>query len=126
MANKTSTAQEAGIAADPKTQGKTTPEADHDRVVMASRRADGTPAQSKDFEYIGDKETAVTAARTQLTEQAVSATDVAVRGVADVGAGDGEPDPAVAEIKAAHDSAAKRAEGKAESEVNANHGGLGA
>lgn len=123
---KTTTAQDAGIAADPKTQGNVTPEADHDRVVMASRRPDGSPAQSDNFEFIGDKDTAISAAKTQLSEQAVSAADVAIRGVTTAGAGgSGEPDPAVAEIQKAHESAAKKAESRAESDVNANHGGLG-
>ncbi len=126
-APKTKTATEVGIAADPKTQGKVTPEADHDRVVMASRLPDGTPAQSANWEFIGPKEDAVAAAQEQRAQQAVSAVDVAIRGVATAGAaaGVGEPDPAVSEIKAAHDQAAEAARKEAESEVNSHHAGLG-
>lgn len=122
----TPTAQKVGIAAEPDTQGKVTPKADHDRVVMASRLPDGTPAQTPTFEYIGDKDVAIHAAKRQLSEQAVSAADVAIRGVTSADAiGPGEPDPAVQEIKDAHEAAAKAAESRAESEVNKNHAGLG-
>lgn len=124
----TPTAQKAGIAADPKTQGKVTPDADHDRVVMASRLPDGTPAQTSTFEFIGDKQVAIDAAKRQLTEQAVSAADVAIRGVTSEtaeGVGSSDPDAAVQEIKDAHEAAKKDAESRAESEVNKNHAGLG-
>lgn len=109
------------------TTTKTSAPADHDRVVMASRRADGTPAQTAGFEYIGDKETAVEAAKVQLAEQAVSAVDVAKRGVTDTDGADqgNEPDPDVKALKKAHDAAAAAAEKRAESEVNAAHKGLG-
>ncbi len=106
------------------------PEPDHDRIVIASRRPDGSPAQSEGFEYIGPKDQAVTAAKAQLSEQAVSAVDVAVRGVttepADNGEGSSEPDPGVQEIIDAHGAAVSAAESKAESEVNSAHKGLGA
>lgn len=126
----TPTAQKAGIAADPKTQGRVTPDADHDRVVMASRRADGTPDQTPDFEYIGPKDRVLAAAKQQLAEQAVSAVDVAIRGVSSDAANPGEegssaPDAAVQEIKDAHDKAAAAAHKRAEAEVNENHKGLG-
>jgi len=127
---KTSTAVEAGIAADPKTQGKTTPQGDHDRVVMASRRPDGTPAQTEDFEFIGPRDFAIKAAQEQRAQQAVSAVDVAIRGVTTSAQGEGnegssEPDPAVSEIKAAHDKAADAARKEAEKEVESRHAGLG-
>lgn len=132
MPEKTDTpkAREADVAADPKTQGKVTPDADHDRVVMASRRADGTPDQTDPFEYIGDKDTAIAAAKVQLGQQAASAVDIAIRGVTAGPGGPGtasagEPDPAVQEIKDAHDEAIAAAEKKAEAEVKAHHAGLG-
>ncbi len=93
---------------------------DHDRVVMASRRPDGTPAQTADFTYIGDEESSVAAAKYQLAEQAVSAADVRERGVSTGDAGDtGEPDPDVRKLQKTHESAASAAEKAAESEVKA-------
>jgi hypothetical protein len=97
---------------------------DHDRVVMASRQADGTPDQTPDFEYIGDKETTLKATKTQLTEQAVSAVDVAERGVTSAstasedGTGDAQ-DPSIADMAEKHGTAKDAAESAAESEVNA-------
>ncbi len=93
---------------------------DHDRVVMASRKADGTPDQTADFTYIGDKETSIEATKTQLAQQASSAVDVAKRGVSTVeedGTGSSKPDPAAQELIKAHQSAAKAAETKAKAEV---------
>lgn len=109
-----------------KNQGKVTPDADHDRIVMASRSPDGTPAQFEP-EFIGDKETAEKAAATQLSEQKVSAADVAIRGVATEGSAEGssEPDAAVAKIVDAHKSAEKKAEAQAKSEISKLHEGLG-
>lgn len=102
---------------------------DHDRVVMASRKADGTPDQTPDFEYIGDKETTLRATKEQLTQQAVSAVDVAERGVTSSEAGgddkSGLPatgpqsDPSIAALADKHDAAKSAAESAAESEVNA-------
>lgn len=46
-----------------------------DRVVMASRTADGTPVQSEGFEFVGDKEFVQAAATEQLSQIAVSAED---------------------------------------------------
>ncbi len=112
------------------TKSNPIPEPDHDRVVIASRRPDGSPAQSEGFEYIGPKEQAVAAAKAQLAEQAVSAVDVAVRGVTtdtgDNGEGSSRPDPGVQDIIDAHGAAVSAAESKAESEVNSAHKGLGA
>lgn len=106
-------------------QGRVTKDADHDRIVMASRAPDGTPNQH-DPEFIGDKDVAVEAAKTQLTEQKVSAVDQAIRGVSDEEAGGGsKPDPQVAEIKKAHEAAAASAGKQAEAEVNKLHEGLG-
>ena len=115
------------------TQSKPTASAaghgDHDRIVMASRRADGTMDQLNP-EFIGDKETAVAAAKEQLAVQAVSAVDVAARGVtagpADDGTGSSEPDAEVKALKEAHDKAADEAKAKAEREVEQLHKGLGA
>ncbi|MET9943088.1 hypothetical protein, partial [Streptomyces halstedii] len=70
---------------------------DHDRIVMASRRADGSMDQNRP-EFIGDPEVAVAAAKEQLGQQAASAVDVAARGVSSTPEGEGssEPDPDVA------------------------------
>lgn len=101
-------------------------EGDHDRVVMLSRRPDGSPDQINP-EVIGDKDFAIAAAKEQLAQQAVSAVDVAIRGASDAGTDLGsEPDPEVQAIKDAHDAAAASAEKKAEAEINALHQGLGA
>lgn len=95
---------------------------DHDRVVMLSLKADGTPDQHNP-EIVGDKEFAVAAAKRQFAEQAVSAVDVAERGVT-AGGGDEVPqDPGIEKLKKTHDSAASSAEKKAESVVNSLHQG---
>jgi len=93
---------------------------DHDRVVQASRKADGTPDQTPDFTYIGDKETSIRATEEQLTQQRVSAEDVRLRGASTAGtdgSGPGEPDAAVKKIADAHEKAAKSAASDAKSEV---------
>lgn len=99
---------------------------DKDRVVMASRLADGTPDQTPNFEYIGDKEVTLAATKTQLTEQAVSAVDVAERGVSsEPESADGSPstgpqsDPSIGAMADLHEAAKDAAESAAESEVNA-------
>ncbi|MEU6527869.1 hypothetical protein ABZ869_01590 [Streptomyces sp. NPDC046928] len=101
---------------------------DHDRIVMASRRADGSMDQVNP-EFIGDKDTAIAAAKEQLAVQAVSAVDVAARGVSasptDDGTGSSEPDADVAALKEAHDKAKATAEDQAEREVERLHQGLG-
>jgi hypothetical protein len=101
---------------------------DHDRIVMASRRADGSMDQVNP-EFIGDKDVAIAAAKEQLAVQAVSAVDVAARGVSagptDDGTGSSEPDADVKALKDAQEAAVKAAESKAESEVNERHQGLG-
>lgn len=121
MPDKETTAKEPASPASAAVGG------DHDRVVMASRKADGTPDQTPDFEYIGDKETTLKATKTQLTEQAVSAADVAERGVTSGEAEDDsglpgrgpQSDPSIAAIDDRHQKAAKAAEKAAESEVDA-------
>ena len=101
---------------------------DHDRIVMASRRADGSMDQV-DPEFIGDKETAIAAAEEQLAVQAASAVDVAARGVSAGPAGDGtrssEPDAEVKALKEAQDKAVEDAKAKAKAEVEQRHQGLG-
>ncbi|SED26972.1 hypothetical protein SAMN05216532_4013 [Streptomyces sp. 2231.1] len=99
---------------------------DHDRIVMASRRADGSMDQINP-EFIGDKATAVAAAEKQLAEQAASAVDVAARGVTS-GQGDegsSEPDAEVKALKDAQDKAIERAKAQAAAEVQQRHQGLG-
>lgn len=99
---------------------------DHDRIVMASRRADGSLDQLNP-EFIGDRETTLAANKLQLATQAASAVDVAARGVTtpEGGAGDSEPDAEVQALKDAQDAAVKAAEAKAEREVDELHKGLG-
>ncbi|MBK3542539.1 hypothetical protein [Streptomyces sp. MBT60] len=99
---------------------------DHDRIVMASRRADGSMDQVAP-EFIGDKDVAIAAAKEQLAQQAASAVDVAARGVSATaeGVGSSEPDPDVAALKEAQDKAIASAESQAEREVNDLHKGLG-
>jgi hypothetical protein len=115
------------------TQGAVRADADHDRVVMASRAPDGTPAQF-DPEYIGPKDVVEEAAAEQLTQQKVSAVDQAERGVVDTGGvlasdqtseGSSEPDPVVGKLVKAHESAEKAAKRQAKSEVDSLHKGLG-
>jgi hypothetical protein len=113
-------------------QDKPTPKAaehgDHDRIVMASRRADGSMDQIRP-EFIGDKDVAIAAAKQQLAEQAASAVDIAARGVtseaAEDGTGSSEPDAEIKALKDAQDEAVKTAEAQAEREVNERHQGLG-
>lgn len=96
----------------------------HDRVAMLSLRADGTPDQTSP-EIIGDKDAAIAAAKEQFAQQAVSAVDEVKRPELDLGgtvAGEVAEDPSIAELKKAHDAAAKAAESKAESVVNSLHG----
>lgn len=110
-------------------------EGDHDRIVMASRKPDGSPDQTENFEYIGDKDVAIEAAETQLAEQAVSAVDAARRGVSTDEPGiDGKPggnegssapDPVVQDLKDDHEKAAAAAKKTAKAEVEAHHKGLG-
>ncbi|MEU7376543.1 hypothetical protein [Streptomyces albidoflavus] len=113
-------------------QDQPTPKAaergDHDRIVMASRRADGSMDQV-DPEFIGDKDVALAAAKEQLAVQATSAVDVAARGVTaerdEGGAESAEPDPDIKALKDVQEKAAEAAEARAEAEVNDRHQGLG-
>lgn len=89
---------------------------DHDRVQMLSLKADGTPDQHNP-EFISDKESSLEATAEQFRQQAVSAVDVAERGVStDVGE-TVEQDPGIAELQEKHESAAKGAESAAKSAV---------
>lgn len=112
------------------TQSKPTAQAaaqgDHDRIVMASRKADGSMDQVNP-EFIGDKDTAIAAAEEQLAVQAVSAVDTAARGVTSTpeGTGSSEPDPEVKALKDAQDKAVEDAKAKAKAEVEQRHQGLG-
>lgn len=101
------------------TENKTNTGGDHDRVVMASRLPDGTPHQTPDFEFIGDRQFSIDASKRQLSEQAVSAKDVELRGAstAEADAEASKPDPEVQKLIDAHESASKAAEKAAEAEV---------
>ena len=97
----------------------------HDRVAMLSLRADGTPDQINP-EIIGDQDAAVAAAKVQFAQQAVSAVDEVKRPELDLGGtvnSEVADDPSIAELKKAHDAAAKAAESKAESVVGSLHQG---
>ena len=99
---------------------------DHDRIVMASRRADGSMDQVSP-EFIGDKDVVTAAAKEQLAVQAASAVDVAARGVSTTPEGEGssEPDAEVKALKDAQDKAVMTAEDQATREVENLHRGLG-
>lgn len=108
---------------------------DHDRIAMLSLNADGT-ADQHNPEVIIDKDGAVEASQTQFAQQAVSAVDVAKRGVTsglgvdrvlvgqedgttkEVAAADVPQDGSVDELTKAHDAAAKSAQSAAESAVS--------
>lgn len=93
---------------------------DHDRVVMLTLNADGTPKQDRP-ELIGDRDAALAATKHQFAEQAVSAVDTQLRGVsADA---EGERDPDV--LSQAHESARDSAHDRAEQTVQQLHQGLG-
>ena len=95
---------------------------DHDRVTMLSLRADGSPDQIHP-EIIGDKDAAIAATAEQFKQQAVSAADREIRGVSsDEDVTDVE-DPTVAELKKAHEAAAKGADSAAKSVVESLHQG---
>lgn len=81
-----------------------------DRVVMASRHADGTPAQSSDFEFIGDKDAVLHAAKHQHVSVALAALQTST---------DPDVNPTVEEQEAVIPGA----EARAEAEVNARHKG---
>ena len=97
---------------------------DHDRVTMLSLRADGTPDQVNP-EIIGDKDGAIAATTEQFKQQAVSAADREIRGVSsDDSEGTSKTeDPTVAELKKAHEDAAKGADSAAKSVVESLHKG---
>lgn len=96
-------------------------EGDHDRVVMLSLRADGTPDQHNP-EIIGDKETAIAAAKEQFAQQAVSAADVA-NPVGGTTVEDAPQDPTIQAAVDEHEKVAAAAEKAAEQTVNALHQG---
>lgn len=107
--------------ADTKPVNKVPNGGDHDRVAMLSLRADGTPDQT-DPEIIGDKDTAIAAAKQQFATQAASAVDVAKRDERRTAEG-GEvtQDPSIEEVRKAQESAVKAAESAAESAVKKLH-----
>lgn len=115
-----STKDEAATTANPLKEG-----GDHDRVVMLSLKADGTPDQNNP-EIIGDKETAVEAAKVQFAQQAVAAVDAARRpelGLAGSDDAGPSPDAKIDALKAEHDKATAAAEKRAKSVVNSLHQG---
>ena len=90
----------------------------HDRVQMLSLKADGTPDQVNP-EIIGDKETAIEAAKVQFAQQAVSAVDQKLRGVT----ADDDSERDEEKLAKAHEAAQKTAEAAAESAINGLHKG---
>jgi len=109
------------------TESKTNIGGDHDRVVMASRLPDGTPHQTPGFEFIGDRQVAIDAAKHQLREQAISAKDVELRGAstAEADAEASKPDAEVQKIIDAEETAGAAAEKMAEAEVKSRHNETG-
>jgi hypothetical protein len=95
---------------------------DHDRVSMLSIDKTGT-ANQHDPEIIGDREFAVEATKRQFRENAVSAVDVEQRTANAATADEVDQDPGIADLKKAHDSAAKAAESAAEKVVGSLHKG---
>ena len=84
-----------------------------DRVVMASRHSDGvTPAQSSDWEFIGDKESAKEGARHQHVSAALANLEPV--------SADG-PFPS----KEEREKVIAPAEKRADAEVEAKHNGFG-
>lgn len=93
----------------------------HDRVVMLSLKADGTPDQLNP-EIVGDKEFAVEAAKRQFAEQAVSAADEAQRSAA-ADVTKVAQDPAIAATQKEHEKIAAAAEKSAASVIDGLHKG---
>lgn len=93
---------------------------DHDRVVMLTLEADGTPRQVAP-EFIGPKDHVLEATKEQFRQQAVSAKDVELRGVSD----DEDSERDDEKLRKAHEAAEKAAESAAEKTVNSLHKGLG-
>ena len=106
--------------------GNTVPNGgDHDRVVMLSLKADGTPDQHNP-ELIGDKDAALAATKEQFAQQAVAGVDAVRRaelGLADASTDGGTADAQIDKLKVEHDKAAAAAEKRAESVVGALHQG---
>jgi hypothetical protein len=99
-------------------------EGDHDRVVMLSLRADGTPDQHNP-EIVGDKKVAAEAAKVQFAQQAVSSVDAEKRaelGLVPADEGD-TSDAAIDALKKEHDKVADAAEKRAEKVVDSLHKG---
>lgn len=98
-----------------------------DRVVMASRKADGEPVQSEGFEFIGDKEFVEAATAEQLTQIAVSAEDNARarEQVAETTGGEGpQLSPEEEERIGRHKELQKAAAEQAAAEVEQRHSGI--
>lgn len=110
----------------PAESGNTVPNGgDHDRVVMLSLKADGTPDQHNP-EIVGDKDVAVAASKEQFAQQAVAGVDAVRRaelGLAGPDTDGGTADAKIDKLKAEHDKAASAAEKRAESVVNSLHQG---
>lgn len=104
------------------TANKVPHQGDHDRVQMLSLRADGTPDQHNP-EIIGDKETAIEAAKEQFKQQAVSAADVQNAAPGGTTVEDAPQDPVIEAAKKEHDKVAAAAEKAAEKAINALHKG---
>lgn len=103
-------------------KGNTVPhQGDHDRVQMLSLKADGTPDQHNP-EIIGDRETAIAAAKEQFKQQAVSAVDTASAGGGTT-VEDAPQDPSIEAAQKEHEKVAAAAEKAAESAVKALHKG---
>jgi hypothetical protein len=92
-----------------------------DRVQTISRRKDGTPDQTDNFEIIGDRDTAVEANARQLGEMLVSAADEKrAAGQAAAAAGATGPSPEDQARIDEHEALLEQGRAMAETEVDAH------
>jgi hypothetical protein len=91
-----------------------------DKVQVPSRRKDGTPDQTENYELVGDKETTTAAIAEQLAQQAVSEADQ--KRAAEAAAVTAEAEslsPEEEARKSEYDALVEQARSEAEAEVEA-------
>lgn len=90
-----------------------------DRVQMASRHPDGSPNQTSGFEFVGDKESTLKAAKVQLSQQAVSNADQKIRReITEEETEEPALDENASKLQKAHEAASQAADKAADSEIN--------
>jgi len=94
----------------------------HDRIQMASVKADGTLDQVSPI-FVGDKDATLAATKEQFVQQAVSAADASNAGAGGTTVEDAKQDPTIAAAQAEHEKVAAAAEKAAEKVVNDLHQG---